>query len=158
MRLSLVQNLYKRFCAKRAVCVRLCHATSQRNKTISVYLRGTHWHYRFMMSGKTYSGPCIGCENEKQAEAYEKQKRQSACVVTEEIKRAKEDVRKNKTIVALVENYRRELSGGTLIALGDAYALAPKNHQGAPQGRSTRICAKPTGKPFAPFFHKSSRM
>lgn len=93
---------------------------------MSVYLRGSHWHYRFMMSGKSYSGPCLGCENEKQAEAYEKQKRSSACVVTEEINRAKEDVRKNRTIVALVENYRRELSGGTLIAISDAYALASK--------------------------------
>ena len=91
---------------------------------MSVYLRGTHWHYRFMISKKSFSGPCIGCENEKQAQAYEKQMRQNAASEVETLRKTEEDIRRNRTVAALVENYRKELSGGSVIALRDGYDLA----------------------------------
>jgi len=91
---------------------------------MSVMLRGDRWHYRFQIGNKRVSGPCIGCQTEAQAKAYEEQKKKEAAVEIEFVKQAEIDVRRNKTVVALVENYRKELSGGHDIALNEAHALA----------------------------------
>ena len=93
---------------------------------MSVMLRGDHWHYRVQVDGKRISGPCTGCRTAAQAKAYEEQKKRALIAEIEFEKQAEEDVRRNKTVAALVENYRRELSGGSLIALSDAYALASR--------------------------------
>lgn len=84
---------------------------------MSVLMRGDKWHYRFMVHGTTYSGPCTGCTNFTQAEKFEAEKRRF-------VTQSEEDVRKNRTVAALVENYRKELSGGTDITLDAAYDLA----------------------------------
>lgn len=85
-----------------------------------VYLRGSRFHYRFLRDGKSYYGPCPGCdipagarardisEIKKRAAAYEKSVRETV-----------EDVRSNRTIVALVENYKRELTGCKPISLSE---------------------------------------
>jgi len=91
---------------------------------MSVLIRGKNYHYRFMVAGKTFSGPCVGCLNMIQAKKYEAEQRKIAEADAEAIKRTEADIRKNKTVVALIENYRKELSGGHYIALGDAYGLA----------------------------------
>lgn len=91
---------------------------------MSVFKRGKNFHYRFMLAGKTFSGPCVGCSNITQAAKFETEQRRIAQENRAALKQAEEDIRKNKTVKALVENYRRELSGGSLIALSDAYALA----------------------------------
>jgi len=84
---------------------------------MSVELRGTVYRYRIMIHGTRYSGPCVGCTTKLQAEKFAAEKRRF-------LEKQMEDIRKNKTVEALVENYRRELSGGSLIALGDAFDLA----------------------------------
>ncbi len=93
---------------------------------MSVMLRGDHWHYRVQAGKKRISGPCVGCRTEAQARAYEEQKKRALLADIEFEKQADADVRRNRTVAALVENYRMELSGGSLIALGDAYALASR--------------------------------
>ena len=80
-----------------------------------VKLRGKKWHYRFHIKGKSYSGICVNCENEKQAVKYEA-----------EIRKEAETIRTHKSVVALVENYRRELTGGNPIPIKFASRLAAK--------------------------------
>ena len=94
-----------------------------------IYLRGSRWHYRVRKCGKDYHGPCIGCETKAQAQAYEAQKKKELYAVVEEMKQTERDVKKIRNVKALVENYRLELSGGSLIALKDAYALVAKKPQ-----------------------------
>ena len=84
---------------------------------MSVQMRGAKWHYRFMIAGTIHSGVCSGCINFTQAEKYEAEMRRF-------VTKSEEDVRRNKTVTALVENYRKELSGGTDITLEEAYDLA----------------------------------
>lgn len=83
-----------------------------------VYLRGTKFHYRFLKGGKSYYGPCPDCEVpegasakeiaalKKKAEAYEAETRGKLALV-----------RTNKSVVALIENYKYELTGGKPIPL-----------------------------------------
>ena len=91
---------------------------------MSVLKRGERWHYRFMLAGTIHSGPCTGCTNFTQASKYEAAKRAEAAEDKTRLEEAERNIRHNRTVRALVENYRQELSGGSLIALGDAYALA----------------------------------
>ena len=91
---------------------------------MSVKLRGIRWHYRFMYGGKDYSGPCVGCETKTQAAAFEAAKRRAVENEAEELKQTEADIRKNRTVTALVENYRFELAGGHPIAIADACRLA----------------------------------
>lgn len=103
---------------------------------MAILLRGRKYHYRFRQDGKNYSGACLGCEVppdaspkiiasiEKKALEYEAAVRERARETSEEIKSEEENIRKNKTVRALLENYRFELSGGRPIPLADAYPLA----------------------------------
>lgn len=100
---------------------------------MAILLRGRKYHYRFRQDGKNYSGACLGCEVppdaspkiiasiEKKALEYEAAVRERARETSEEIKFEEENIRKNKTVRALLENYRFELSGGRPIPLADAY-------------------------------------
>lgn len=103
---------------------------------MSVMLRGNKFHYRFKLNGKDYSGVCTGCEVPKNSSpkaiaAIEKKARQiemeCRTKVTQEIaerENAEAEIRKNRTVRALVENYKYELTGGRPIAFGEAFALA----------------------------------
>ncbi len=75
-----------------------------------VKLRGKHFHYRFSFQKKIFSGRCDGCYSERQALAFERR-------IREEV----EAVRSQKTVKALVENYRYELTGGEPILIFDAF-------------------------------------
>lgn len=75
----------------------------------------TEYHYCFMQDGKRYWGVCEGCTTKAAASAYEKKIRDTVKGMTEQ-----------KSVTALVENYRRELTGGTTILLADAFDLALK--------------------------------
>lgn len=80
---------------------------------MSVMLRGKKFHYRFMVDGVSYSGVCEGCGSRQEAEALEAQIRERSA-----------DIRRNKTVRALIDNYRYELTGGKPISLSEAYDLA----------------------------------
>ena len=73
------------------------------------------WYYEFMAEGKRYSGTCLDktgapTGNERVAQAYERAKREELG-----------SVRANKSLKALVENYREELTGSRAIPLREAY-------------------------------------
>jgi len=80
-----------------------------------IRIRGTagEYHYEFMQSGKRYYGVCEGCTNERAALAYEKNIRDTA-------KKAAGQT----SCKALIENFKKELTGGGDIPLTDAYELS----------------------------------
>ena len=79
---------------------------------MSVKKRGSKYHYRFSVDGKGYNGVCKNCTNLAQAEAYEKKIREEVSAM-----------RKFKTVTALVDAYRYELSGGAPVTLDEACEL-----------------------------------
>ena len=103
---------------------------------MSVSLRGRRFHYRFQVRGRNYSGVCAGCEifpemNQKDVAAvrkkaltFEANKKSSIANETQELEATEREIRKNKTVRALVENYRYELTGGKPVQLAEAFALA----------------------------------
>lgn len=77
---------------------------------MAVLLRGSKYHYRFNYLKKCYSGVCVNCFTVAQAEEYEKKIRAEVA-----------NIRSQRTVVALVENYRYELSGGHPILLTEGF-------------------------------------
>lgn len=115
---------------------------------MGVSIRGKKFHYRFQFQGQDYSGVCIGCEIpenasakeigvvRKKAVAFEKDQKDRTVRDAREREQVERDIRKNRTVRALVENYRYELTGGRPIPLKEAYALAaskPSRKKAAPR-------------------------
>lgn len=103
---------------------------------MSIYLRGKKFHYRFQLQGADYSGVCVGCEvfpDMNQRELAAARKKAMQFEADEKFRIAKEskdridterEIRKNKSVRALVENYKYELTGGRPIPLTEAFPLA----------------------------------
>lgn len=103
---------------------------------MSIVIRGNKFHYRFQIGGKRYTGPCAVppipekatakeiAALRKLAVAAEAEAKQKKEAELNELAEAEREIRKNKSVVALVENYKFELTGGARIALKDAYPLA----------------------------------
>lgn len=78
-----------------------------------------YFTYRFKLGGKEYTGPCLGSDGKlrattkAEAEIYEK-------IIKDEIK----DLQQQKTVKALVENRREEMTGGNKILLVNAFNKA----------------------------------
>ncbi len=85
---------------------------------MSVFLRKTsagetkEYHYRFQQDGKRHVGVCEGCTTEKAARDYEAEQ-----------KRHVKNAAREKSVVAIYENRRKELTGGRDIKLADAMEL-----------------------------------
>lgn len=75
--------------------------------------QGGTWYYQFTKDGKMYTGRCEAAKNKREAEAYEKK-------ILNTIQRASEQ----KTVKALVDNFRDVLTGGKEISLNEAFDLA----------------------------------
>ena len=75
--------------------------------------QGGTWYYQFTKDGKMYTGRCEGMKTKRDAEAYEKR-------LLSTIQRASEQ----KTVKALVDNFRDVLTGGKEISLDEAFELA----------------------------------
>lgn len=103
---------------------------------MSIILRGSKYHYRFRMNGVDHSGVCLGCEVpsvaspreilsiEKKAKQFEAEVKLSVTQEISQTQQAEAEIRKNKTVRALVENYKYELTGGKPVTLEEAFALA----------------------------------
>lgn len=103
---------------------------------MSVMLRGRKFHYRFLLKGEGYSGPCVNCvvqdpNDKRELEAvrkraleYEAARKREAVEAVQATREAEADIRKNKTVRALVENYKYELTGGRPVSFAEAFALA----------------------------------
>lgn len=82
--------------------------------------KGGTWYYQFIIEGTMYTGRCEGATTKHDAEAYEKR-------IMGTVKRVSEQ----KTVKALVDNFRDVLTGGKKISLAEAYDLAeqkPRTH------------------------------
>lgn len=73
------------------------------------------YHFKFMLKGKFYCGVCKGCRVKKDAEQFEKN-----------IKAKIIELSKQKTVKALVDNFREDITGGNTVFLIDAYELSLK--------------------------------
>lgn len=88
---------------------------------MSVFKRKTssgeteEYHYRFMQGGKLYYGVCENCTKLEAAQDFEKSKKITAKNLTAQ-----------KSVKALVENFKEELSGGDKIELQNAYESSLK--------------------------------
>ena len=71
------------------------------------------WYYDFQMDRRRYKGTCEGCTTKKQAEAFER-------TIREKNKLASG----LKSVKALYETFREDLTGGKKIALDEAFELA----------------------------------
>lgn len=71
------------------------------------------YHYRFMAGGKRYSGVCHNCSTPEEARIYERH-----------VKNTVSELEKQRSVKALIENFRDELSCGEKILLKDAYYVA----------------------------------
>ncbi len=102
---------------------------------MSVYLRGKKFHYRFQIEGEKYSGSCPVTLSsspsnkeiaaaKKEAEKFEKAEKERVVQFLCNLKEKEREIRQNKSVVALVENYKFELTGGRRIALSEALPLA----------------------------------
>lgn len=79
-----------------------------------------------MIRGKQYSGPCEGCKTRGEAERFEKMVRAKCKEDCLELLEMKREIERNKTVRALIENHRCELTGGRSITLDEAYDLVMK--------------------------------
>ena len=70
------------------------------------------YHYEFMQNGKRYCGVCEGCTTKAAALAYEKRIRETA-----------KELAAQKSVDALVQNFKRELVGGNDITLDNAFSI-----------------------------------
>ena len=77
---------------------------------MSIRRRGKEYHYEFMQSGRRYYGVCEGCTTQRKAQEYEQK-------VMAEIK----DLAAQQSVKALIENRKRELTGGEDILLEGAF-------------------------------------
>lgn len=91
---------------------------------MSVLLRGSKYHYRFNLNRTIYSGCCEGCTNEREALSFEAARRREAKEEIAKLAKEADNIRRQRTVVALVENYRYELTGGRPIRLDEAFELA----------------------------------
>lgn len=83
------------------------------------------YHYKFMQSGKWYYGVCEGCTTEREALAYEKNIRETA-----------KKLAGQQSVGALVENFKKELTGGGKVSLKEAfvcYMAKPRRKQPSPR-------------------------
>jgi hypothetical protein len=72
-----------------------------------------NYYYQFVVDNKRYCGVCKGCTTKKSAEKYER-----------EIRATIQKASAQKTVRALIENFRDELTGGTKIKLTEAFELS----------------------------------
>ncbi len=106
---------------------------------MSVVIRGRKFHYRFQLRRKEYSGPCEGCDVPSDAQTREINAIRKKALEIESAEKSRpvqeaqeqieleRDVRKSKSVQALVENYKYELTGGKPITLCEAWISPEKN-------------------------------
>ena len=73
------------------------------------------WYYEFMCRGKRHFGTCEGAKSQRQAEAFERSVREKATQAAG-----------LKSVKALFETFREDLTGGKKITLDEAFELALK--------------------------------
>jgi len=104
--------------------------------------QGGTWYYQFTKDGKMYTGRCEAAKNKREAEAYEKR-------ILDTIQRASEQ----KTVKALVDNFRDVLTGGTKIPLDDAFEQAEQKPRKRIPGAKKLALKRGVWQDFLSFMH-----
>lgn len=101
------------------------------------------YHYSFMKAGKRYHGVCVGCYDKESAIEYE-----------QHIKDTVSELKAQKSVKALVENFRNELAGGDKIALEDAFDLAAEKPTSKSSGEKHAKAKRSRFADFVAFMKK----
>lgn len=91
------------------------------------------WYYSFMVEGKRYYGTC----RDQSGQPVKTQRAAQACEMAQRAELG--NVRANKTVKALVENYREELTGSKAISLREAYARSLKKPRKRTPGAERQV-------------------
>lgn len=98
------------------------------------------FHYRFMAAGKTYSGVCSGCADLEAAQKFER-----------EIRAKVSELKKQKSVKALVENFAQELSGGEKILIENGFKEYSKRPSRKKSGEKHRAAKESRYNDFVEF-------
>ena len=100
------------------------------------------YHYKFMKSGKWYYGVCEGCTTERTALAYEKN-----------IKDTAKELAAQKSVGALVDYFKRELTGGDKITLNETFNLYMTKSRKKQPSEKQRLINESQWKDFVSFMN-----
>lgn len=100
------------------------------------------YHYDFSQNGKRYRGVCEGCTTERAALAYEKEKRELIKTLANQ-----------KSVAALVENFRLKLTGSETIRLDEAYGTYEAKPKPKTAGSDRAMQNKRIWDDFLAFMH-----
>ena len=103
---------------------------------------GGAWYYEFMLQGKRYYGTCEGANSRRAAEAIEKTVREKAVQAAG-----------LKSVKALYETFREDLTGGKKIRLDDAFTLAEQKPRARRPGEGYAGMKRGVWLDFLSFMH-----
>ena len=104
--------------------------------------QGGTWYYQFIKDGTMYTGRCEGAKTKREAEVYEKK-------FMDTVKRASEQ----KTVKALVDNFRDVLTGGKKISLNEAFELAEQKPRSRMPAEKYAALKRTVWADFLAFMH-----
>ena len=103
---------------------------------------GGAWYYEFMYRGKRYYGTCEGAASKREAEAFEKAVREKAAQAAG-----------LKSVKALYETFREDLTGGKKIGLDDAFELSLKKPRKRTPAEKKLSLKRGVWRDFLAFMH-----
>ena len=104
--------------------------------------QGGTWYYQFIKDGTMYTGRCESAKTKREAEAYEKK-------IMATVERASEQ----KTVKALVDNFRDVLTGGRKISLDEAFELAERKPRSRMPAEKYAAMKRTVWADFLAFMH-----
>ena len=103
---------------------------------------GGAWYYEFMHHGKRYYGTCEGAASKREAEAFERAVREKAAQAAG-----------LKSVKALYETFREDLTGGKKISLDEAFELAEQKPRSKMPGEKYAAMKRAVWGDFLAFMH-----
>ena len=104
--------------------------------------QGGAWYYEFMHHGKRHYGTCEGAASKREAEAFEKTVREKAAQAAG-----------LKSVKALYETFREDLTGGKQITLDEAFELAERKPRSRMPGEKYAAVKRAVWADFLAFMH-----
>ena len=103
---------------------------------------GGNWYYDIQVDHKRYKGTCEGCTTKRQAEAFEQ-------AMKEKVKQATG----LKSVKALYETFRDDLTGGRKISLDEAFELAERKPRSRMPAEKYAAMKRTVWADFLAFMH-----
>ena len=103
---------------------------------------GGSWYYDIQVDQKRYKGTCEGCTTKRQAEAFEQ-------AMKEKVKQAAG----LKSVKALYETFRDDLTGGRKISLNEAFELAERKPRSRMPAEKYAAMKRTVWADFLAFMH-----